>query len=237
MAPTQQQTNHPPRNRPASPQRSSRSQTAPPTQTETIAREMAVLLEPRRVAQEIGKGEKIGLGNRVRWALRDGHRAREKAARLEMSRNGLMAVMGNLHLRASAVPATRVVPSDPTSRPTTPMRAPSPVVDLGTLSSSLYTGDEKEGGELGAKKVRRSLSMSSELSEMLAWRRSKGKSVVLSELMGSMADSTFSSRPVSPVPSPAPSAEKIPETTTKPSWKSALPGSIFTIEENGERFA
>ncbi|KAK2801618.1 hypothetical protein FQN50_007679 [Emmonsiellopsis sp. PD_5] len=138
-------------------------------ETETIANDMAILLEPCRVAQETTGKQKIGLGNRLRWLMRDSHKAREKAARLQFCRHALMVVMGNLHTRASMLgnpggtfilpPA---IPAFPFPFPTTFTRA----VELD--SAPALAAETAESGN------RFSLS-TFELKDMLAWRRSKGK--------------------------------------------------------------
>ncbi|KLJ10111.1 hypothetical protein EMPG_14496 [Blastomyces silverae] len=134
-------------------------------ETDTTANEIAVLLEPRRVAREIGQGGKIGLRNRLRWALRDSHRAKEKTAQLVLSRNSLMVVLGNLHMRGSAL--------SPTSKPSTP-KPPSitTITSPAELDSlSIFGASRREGCEV---KVKRDSPLSDELSEILAWRRTKG---------------------------------------------------------------
>ncbi|KKZ62306.1 hypothetical protein EMCG_03278 [[Emmonsia] crescens] len=196
-------------------------------ETDATARDIAALLEPRRVAREIGKGGKIGLGNRVRWALRDSRRAKEKAAQLVLSRNSLMVVLGNLHMRDSAL--------SPASLPATPKPTSIPTLAAELDSLSIFAGSGKEGGEIRAKK---SSPLNFELSEMLAWRRSKGAwSTASHEFIGLAAvDSSSSSfltsfTTTSPI---LPSETKIVQ-TKKIKRKPVPAGPIPTIKENGSR--
>ncbi|PGG96760.1 hypothetical protein GX51_07670 [Blastomyces parvus] len=197
---------------------------------DTTANEIAVLLEPRRVAQEIGQGSKIGLRNRLRWALRDSHRAKEKTAQLVLSRNSLMVVLGNLHMRGSAL--------SPASKPSTP-KPPSIASSPAELDSlSIFAASRREGCEVKAK---RESPLSVQLSEMLAWRRTKGAwSISNHDLAGFTAvdsnasPSSFST--FSAATSLFPLTEMRMGTTTPKIKRKPVPASpIATIEEHGSR--
>ncbi|OJD26620.1 hypothetical protein ACJ73_01988 [Blastomyces percursus] len=125
-------------------------------ETDTTANEIAVLLEPRRVAYEIGQGGKIGPRNRLKWALRDSRIAKEKTAQLVLSRNNL--ILGNLHMRGSALsPASK--PSTPKPPSITTIMSPAELDSL-----SIFATSRKEGFEV---KVKRDSPLSDELSEIL----------------------------------------------------------------------
>ncbi|KAK2781480.1 hypothetical protein FQN53_000571 [Emmonsiellopsis sp. PD_33] len=172
-------------------------------ETETIASDLAILLEPCRVAQETTGKQKIGLGNRLRWLMRDAHKAREKATRLQFCRHKLTVVTGNLHLRAPRLGSPRgtfilppVLPAFPF--PTTFTRA----VELDSTSPALAA--ETEAGN------RFSLS-TFELKDMLAWRRSKGKCSTAPACepktktkKGDISPSTTTSPPITALPSLGP---------------------------------
>ncbi|OAT09653.1 hypothetical protein BDBG_05390 [Blastomyces gilchristii SLH14081] len=203
-------------------------------ETDTTANEIAVLLEPRRVAREIGQGGKIGLRNRLRWALRDSHRAKEKTSQLVLSRNSLMVVLGNLHMRGSTFsPASK--PSTPKPPSITTITSPAELDSL-----SIFAASRKEGCEV---KVKRGSSLSDELNEILAWRRTKGAwSISNHELTGFTAvDSTsspsyFSTHSTTNSRFPLALTEtRIGKATMQIKRKPVPAGPIPTIEEYGSR--
>lgn len=155
--------------------------------TDSTAREVALLLEPSRVDLQTRKGS-ISLRTRLLWVMRDSHKLKDKYARLTVCHQSLVSAITTLHARPAPVESVSTTITDADT-----LRSP-------IRNSSIWAAEvEKKMGI-------RAPPPSYNLTDMLAWRKSRHISggvddnslATLAELPGSSTGdehSTTSKRP------------------------------------------
>lgn len=145
-------------------------------------REVSALLEPTRVEQEVRKSKggggsgRLGLGRHLRWAWRDGRRARDRSRRLLACHQSLMNVLGYLQ-RLEPVRAGAAVHELGGDLPSLCSSSQSERQRAGSVSTSHGPGPGSGPvGEEAMATVPESLGYD-EMYDMLSWRQSKGASV------------------------------------------------------------
>jgi hypothetical protein len=149
--------------------------------------DMLSWVEPARVEQEVRGDGRLRLGRRMLWTLRNNsQRGDAKRSHLLLCLGSLSSVIGHLHHIASVEPPENSRESSLPSRVEDHGQA-----DLGrhfadslNLSSSISLALPSDIGSLGSAEetvrdgAEASGSINHEISEMLAWRRSKQPDVV-----------------------------------------------------------
>jgi hypothetical protein len=130
---------------------------------EEATRDVAIFLEPTRVEKATCNG-KLSLGTQIRWAYRDGQRARDKKHRLLAFHSSLMAVLA--HLQRLNLPEAITIHELGAETSSKSEIASSP-----SLQSS---GDGLYQSMKNRQETVSSVSLNKEISDLLAWRRSKG---------------------------------------------------------------
>lgn len=142
-------------------------------------REVSALLEPTRVEQEVRKSKggsgRLGLGRHLRWAWRDGQRARDRSRRLLACHQSLMNVLGFLQ-RLEPVRACAAVHELGADLPSLCSSGQSERQRGGSVSTGHGPGSgsgpvDEEAMAMGPE------SLGYEMYDMLSWRQSKGASV------------------------------------------------------------
>ncbi|KAJ5623177.1 hypothetical protein N7490_011782 [Penicillium lividum] len=140
---------------------------------ENAALDVAILLEPTRVERETGNG-KLSLGRQFRWVYRDNQRARDMINRLLACHSSLMAVLARLQRIDTPESTTVPVHELEAEMPCKPEINNSPSLSTNLNDSVSCLSELEENGRWNSP---RSNTLDHEMNDMLAWRRSKGKSV------------------------------------------------------------
>ncbi|KAJ5769202.1 hypothetical protein N7520_003761 [Penicillium odoratum] len=140
---------------------------------ENAALGVAILLEPTRVEKETGNG-KLSLGRQFRWVYRDSQRARDMINRLLACHSSLMAVLARLQRLDTPESATVPVHELEAEMAYKPEINNSPSLSPNLDDSVSCLSQLEENSRWNSP---RPSTLDHEMNDMLAWRRSKGKTV------------------------------------------------------------